>query len=313
MTRGWRRTGALLTAMLVTAAHAAAQDGGQQPRSAPVFRAGADVVTVDVSVRRDRRPVTGLTAADFELKDNGVAQQITGVAYERLPIDVTLLLDVSASVTGGVLDELRRALRLVVADLQPADRLRLITFNMGVRRLVDFGENAAGVDQALASLGGAGSSAVLDALAVALAAADSPGRRRFIVLFSDGQDSASITDPDTLLAVARRSSSTLGIVLGTGPGARPATLYGTTPSGSPPTVAGLSERLARETGGIVTTVSPGESLSASFRRLLQEFRSSYVLYFSPQGVEPGGTHTLDVQVSRPAGVEVRARRAYVWQ
>lgn len=318
MTRGSRWTCALLSATLLGAAHVAARPGAQragsqQPGSAPVFRAGADVVTVDVSVRRDRRPVTGLTAADFELLDNGVAQQITEVAYERLPIDVTLLLDVSASVTGDVLDELRRALRLVVADLQPADRLRLLTFNMGVRRLVDFGEPAAGVDQALASLRGAGSSAVLDALAVSLAAADAPGRRRFIVLFSDGQDSASITDPDTLLGLARRSSSTLGIVLGAASGARPATLNRASAAASPPTVAGLSGRLAGETGGIVTTVEPGESLSASFRRLLQEFRSSYVLYFSPQGVERGGTHTIDVRVNRPTGVEVRARRTYVWQ
>ena len=51
-------------------------------------------------MQRDRRPVTGLKAADFELLDNGVPQEITEVAYERLPIDVTFLLDVSASVTG---------------------------------------------------------------------------------------------------------------------------------------------------------------------------------------------------------------------
>ena len=78
---------------------------------APVFRAGADVVSVEASVRRERRPVIGLTAADFELLDNGVPQEITDVNYEKLPIDVTVLLDVSASVTGSALDELRRSLR----------------------------------------------------------------------------------------------------------------------------------------------------------------------------------------------------------
>ena len=136
-------------------------------RPAPIFRAGADAVTVDASVQRDRRPVIGLKAADFELLDNGVPQQITEVAYEKLPIDVTLLLDVSASVTGDVLDELRRALRQVRTDLGPGDRLRLLTFNMRVRRLVDFTQPAADIDGALASLRGAGSSAVFDA----------PGRR----------------------------------------------------------------------------------------------------------------------------------------
>jgi hypothetical protein len=46
--------------------------------------------------------------------------------------------------------------------------------------------------------------------------------------------------------------------------------------------------------------------------MLQEFRSSYVLYFTPRGVERSGAHTLEVRVKRP-GVDVRARRGYVWK
>ena len=281
-------------------------------QSAPVFRAGADAVTVDVSVQRDRRPVTGLRATDFELLDNGVPQEVTEVAYERLPIDVTLLLDVSASVTGDVLDELRRALRQVRTDLGPADRLRLLTFNMRVHRLVDFTQPASDIDGALATLRGAGSSAVFDGLTVALAAPDAPGRRRLVVLFSDGQDSSSITDPDTLLDVVKRTTPTVAIILGSTPSERPASLLKTTSALASATVGTLSERIAGETGGIVTAVKPGENLSSRFRRMIQDFRSSYVLYFTPRGVERRGAHTLEVRVNR-AGVDVRARRGYLWR
>ena len=98
----------ILGASLAVAAAglAAAPLGGSQTTTAPaqdpapVFRAGADLVTVEASVRRDRRAVVGLTAADFELLDNGVAQEISDVTYEKLPIDVTVVLDVSSSVTG---------------------------------------------------------------------------------------------------------------------------------------------------------------------------------------------------------------------
>ena len=55
-----------------------------------------------------------------------------------------------------------------------------------------------------------------------------------------------------------------------------------------------------------------DNLGSAFRRVLDDFRASYVLYFSPHGVRRGGLHTLDVRVKR-AGVDVRARRGYVWR
>jgi VWFA-related protein len=298
----------IFTATVLTVRSIAGQAPPPQDRP-PVFRAGADVVTVDTSVQHERRPLAGLKAADFELLDNGVPQEIVEVAYEKLPIDVTMLLDVSASVTGPVLDELRRAVRQVRADLTPADRLRLVTFNMSIRRLIDFNQSAADIDAALAPLHAVGSSAILDGLAVALTTAETPGRRRLIVLFSDGQDSSSISDVDTLLEVARRSTPTVAIILGSPSLERPASLLRTTTA---PTVGALSDRIASETGGMVTVVKPGENLTSKFRRALQEFRSSYVLYFTPTGVERAGVHTLDVRVKR-SGVEVRARRGYVWR
>src|SRR5687767_1205034 len=147
-----RLAGAAAVTSAAVATIAIASLSAQQPASPPaVFRANADAVSVDASVQRDRRPVVGLKAADFELLDNGVPQEITEVAYERLPIDVTFLLDVSASVTGDALDELRRALRQVRGDLGPGDRLRLLTFNMRVQRLIDFTQPGANLDEALAA------------------------------------------------------------------------------------------------------------------------------------------------------------------
>ena len=302
--------------MLLATTVVMASPSGQTPapaqQPATVFRTGADVVTVDASVQRERRPVTGLTAADFELLDNGVPQEVTEVTYEKLPIDVTLVLDVSASVTGSVLDELRRALRQVRTDLAGADRLRLLAFNMRVRRLVDFTQPSADVDLALAALRPGGSSAVFDALAVALATADAPGRRRLIVLFSDGQDSSSISDADVLLDVARRSTPTIATILASPMPERPASVLRTNASLASATVEALSDRLAAETGGMVTSVKSGETLTSKFRRMVQDFRSSYVLYFTPRGVQPAGPHTLEVRVKRP-GAEVRARRGYIWR
>ena len=306
-----------LVAGLVAIGAAALAATGQAPTApaqepAPVFRTSADVVSVEAAVRRERRPVTGLTAADFELLDNGVPQEITNISYEKLPIDVTVLLDVSASVTGSALEELRRALRQLRTDLAAQDRLRLITFDMRIRRLVDFSDPAPAADKALASIGAAGSSSIFDSLAVALTTAVAPGRRQLIVLFSDGQDSSSISDAETLLDVARRNTPTVAVVLASQSLQRPASLLRNSSKLAGATIGGLADQIASNTGGFVVAFAPGDNLSSTFRRVLEQFRASYVLYFTPRGVERVGSHSLEVRV-KGAKVEVRARSGYVWK
>jgi Ca-activated chloride channel family protein len=283
----------------------------QEPKA--TFRTGADVVAVEASVQRDKRPVTGLKTSDFELLDNGVPQQISDLSYERLPIDVTVVLDVSASVTGEVLDQLRQSVRQLKADLGPRDRLKLVAFNMQVRRLSDFEAPAAATDTAFASLSGRGSSAIFDAVAVQLALPALEARRHLIVLFTDGKDSSSISDPDTLFDVARRTTATVDIVLAsTAPERSNATPFGRSPGRPQITVGRMYEQLARETGCVVVPTTAGENLASTFRRTLADFRESYVLYFTPQGVAFSGSHTIDVRVKRD-GTDVRARRGYIWK
>jgi hypothetical protein len=55
---------------------------------------------VDVHVRDGGRPVAGLTATDFDVRDNGVRQQIRAVTFEDVPVSLLLAFDVSTSVRG---------------------------------------------------------------------------------------------------------------------------------------------------------------------------------------------------------------------
>ena len=264
---------------------------------APVFRAAADAVTVGVSVRQGNRPVTGLVIADFQLTDNGVAQAITAISYGKLPVDVTVVLDMSDSVSGAPMEQLRSAVSDLRRNLEPQDRLRIVTFNMRVRRILDLDAPPTAIDTAFAGVTPGGSSAVIDALSVAIASASQPDRRQFIVLFSDGKDSSSINTPADLLSVARATSPTVSVVM-------------TTPARS--AVHWFYNDLAAETGGTVVSLLPTDTLGGSLRRTLEQFRSSYVLTYSPSGVASAGAHAIDVRVKR-TGVEVRARRGYTMQ
>ena len=286
---------ALLVAALAYSGAALASGAAQDPASqVPAFRGHADGITVEVSVRRGTRTVGGLRLGDFELLDNGVRQSPT-LSVESLPIDVTILLDVSGSVSGPVLDQLRQSVNELRADLKAGDRLRLLVFNMRVMRLFDVDATPATIDKAFATLTPGGSSAVLDGLAVALASPVETGRRAFIVAFTDGEDSSSLISPGKLLDVARRTTPTVNTVLATSVNRGDDDVYTT---------------LAAETGGQTESLRPGERLGSAFRRLFAEYRESYVLRYAPTGVERVGTHTIDVRVNRP-GTVVRARRGYV--
>ncbi len=305
---------------------------GQTPaaQDSPLsFRGRADAVVVTAAVERGGRPLAGLKAEDFVLLDNGVRQDIATVSFQSLPIDVTVLFDVSASVTGPVISDLRRAVEALRADLGPADRLRLVTFNMRIRRETDWGATAREIDEHFAAIRPYGSSAVFDAVAAALAAPAPADRRQLVMLFSDGQDSSSITDATELFDIVRRTTPTLAVTLAQPPqapnnaiaGGRsffpapgPSLALPSLPAGvNLPLMRVDAERrstltaLAGESGGSLVAIVPGLNVPTAFRRILEQFRSSYVLHFVPSGVPAGGLHTLDVRVDRD-GATVRARR-----
>ncbi len=289
---------------------------GEMRRSARqmVFRSSTDLVTVDVSVRAGNRAVTGLTPADFEILDNGVPQEIGTLSYEKLPIDVTVGLDVSQSVSGVLLDQLRTSVRQLVADLTKQDRLKLITFNQRITRVFDFTSDMPAVGAAVTRVTASGGTSLLDAIAVALISASDTTRRQLVVMFSDGSDGHSISDEPMIAEVARRGNATLNLVRsspargrsgGGSGGARQSAARGATPAEQ------FYATLTLDTGGLVVPiVAPGGDVASTFRRLLSEFRSCYVLGFTPRGVDRGGYHTLVVRMKRPDRLEVRARRGY---
>jgi VWFA-related protein len=265
------------------------------------FRLSTDAVRVDVSVRDGAKVITGLGAKDFEVYDSGVLQNIADVSYGKLPIDVSVALDVSLSVTGPMLDSLRRAILQLMRDLGPDDRLKLLTFNMRVSRPVDFTTDPSEVERAIRAATASGGTSVWDAIAIALVSKAPPDRRQLVVLFTDGADSSSASTPAMLVDVAQRSNASVTSVL-------PAGVVQQAGRGDPQSRLLTLSKIGAETGGTVIPV--GTDLTATFKRALDEFRSSYVLHFVPRGVERHGFHVLEVKIKDKPKLAIRARRGY---
>ena len=272
----------------------------QQP-----IRVSVDAVTVDVLVLDGNRPVPGLTAPDFDLRDNGVRQQIETVVVEDVPLRVMLALDTSTSVDGQVLADLKGAASSVVDLLAPADSAALITFSHRLELRVPWSSSASALKAAIMSSRADGATALHDAAYMALTLRDANTGRRLVLLFSDGEDTIAWL-PGTYVIDAARRADAVVYAIGlqrqdrTPPGYKLDFRSGPQPPPPHENAVSLAEPflrdLTRETGGRYIDVRHSDRLRATFVEVLTEFRSRYLLTYTPKGVSEHGWHALDVRV-----------------
>ena len=280
-----------------------------------VFKVSVDGVAVDVLVTRGGRPVPGLTRNDFVLRDNGIEQRIESVMLEDVPITLLLVLDVSGSVQGDLLTQLRGAARAAAAALRPIDRLGLVTFSHRVQLQIPPPAPASALASYMETLEAAGDTSMYDAtLAVLALRQRSPGRT-LVLIFSDGEDTASWLDPRDVISAAQRSDVVLHAIVA-GPFYDPKRDHDRQAAAqrlfdTEPHLFGEAylPRLVKETGGSLHHAGAAE-LKNTFVGVIDEFRSRYVLTYVPQNVPPKGWHELDVKVTR-GGMDVQARRGYL--
>ena len=319
-----RHAACILAALMAAASLVHTQGADLQ---APTFRASTDAVRVDVSVKRNGRPLSGLTADDFEISDNGIVQRIVDLTFEKGAIDVTVALDLSRSVSGETLERLRRGVDELRRRLTSDDKLKVVTFNMRIRRILDFDEPRDGAGELVAGATAGGATSLVDTVAVLLASPAQVDRRQLIIVFSDGADTSSWVEPDALGAVAARTTPTVAFVQPVVEDVRVASTQSVSSaerSGAAPTsVAGVYRvvtpsvavippfyrQLTVDTGGQILAAN-GDTLTRAFATLLDDFRSSYVLHYTPSGVSGKGFHTLGVKVRKEGTFDIRARRGY---
>ena len=120
------------------------------PRSRPFRRARSASASTSSSPTA-AIPVAGLTAADFELRDNGVVQTIDVVDTSDIPINAVLALDTSASTEGQRQKDLIAASQALLDGLKPIDRAALTTFSHAVAPRIALTSDLSAVEAAAAA------------------------------------------------------------------------------------------------------------------------------------------------------------------
>lgn len=280
--------------------------------------------------------VPGLTAADFELLDSNVPQTIDVRPIKEQPVDVTLVLDVSGSLEGPALDALRADVQTIAKSLRPSDRVRLVTFGSTVSDLLGFqpGGGPLPVDR----IATGGLTAFYDALAAALMVDPETERPQLVFALSDGMDNTSFLDGHRIALLAGTTPATLYLALvdpnqpvrrfdnGTNPltteqsaveyAEKNGSVYegfsvvrrSAGPFMGPPDATALKSAVARTGGAFYDKVH--DSLPDRFSKALEDFRSGYLLSYTPAGVPAPGWHEIVVRTKNHR-YTVRARGGYM--
>jgi VWFA-related protein len=288
-------------------------------------REQAAPILVNVAVTRAGAPVDGLAAADFVIRDSGVAQSAALVPPGTVPVSLLLAFDTSASVRGSALEDLKAAAHAAVAALGPRDEAALLTFSQNVTLRAGWTSTRVALEQAIDGLTGQGLTALSDGVLAALAMGGKPDTRRLVLFFTDGDDTSSWTSPPAIVQAARRSGAVIAAVTLDTPGHSTAEITKLLEARKPgdkfpgdvmswmtlqPSLyrGALLPLLAIDTGGDMVRAADTVRLRTALPALVTAFSRRYVLRYTPTGVAATGWHPLQIEVTN--GGDVSARSGY---
>jgi hypothetical protein len=286
--------------------------GGQS--APPVFRVAADAVAVNVSVKRGKVPVLGLTEADFRLYDNDVQQHVAAVSMGAVPLDVSIVVDLSSSIAWEDVDTPREIVRRLVALLSPSDRFRVLLMGNSVVQAVPWQPAGPPDTSKIQPMPGL-ITLITDSVLLALSHHADPDRRHLVVALTDGIEQCSLASGDTLRRGAERSAAVFHWVSVQGP--QHEKFYKGVTSfcknrAEPADIGKVLTDATRLTGGSVVTTGVSENVTGitnSFNAILDDFRRSYIVHYEPEGVPRNGWHRLRVELQEK-GLTVRTRPGY---
>jgi Ca-activated chloride channel family protein len=286
----------------------------QQPpapqRQQPSFRAGVDLVSLNVTVTDGTtRYVTDLVQEDFNVYEDGVKQEVTFFNRTNLPIALALLLDTSASMEAK-LGTAQEAAIGFSRKLRSQDLAEVIDFDSRVVILQNFTNSVGELEAAIRKTSAGGSTSLYNAVYIALkdlkkvvARNVDEIRRQAIVVLSDGEDTSSLLPFEEVLDLAKRSETAIYSI-------------GLRSEGPSTSSRGFKEaefvlrQFSQETGGRSFFPNQIGDLSNIYGQIADELSSQYTVgYTSRNPKRDGSWRRLVVRVNRPS-LTARTKQGY---
>ena len=285
------------------------QSVGGQEKPQQVFRAGVEVVSLNVTVSDNTgRYVTDLEQTDFSVFEDGAKQELTYFNKSNLPIALSLLIDSSASMEQRMENAQEAAIGFA-RTIRPQDLAQVVDFDSRVEIRLGFTNNIENLEKAIRSTSPGGSTALHNAVYISLkelakVKAKDPDeiRRQAIIVLSDGEDTSSLVSFEEVLELAKRSETAIYTI-----GLQPRETSA---------LRGFREaefvlrQLAQETGGRSFFANRVEDLKGVYAQIADELSSQYSMgYASKNPRRDGAFRRVVVQVNRP-NTTARTKRGY---
>jgi len=274
------------------------QQPAPQEGKVPTIRVQTRLVNLAVNVAdMNGAPIGGLGKDDFEITEDGKPQKIAYFEKESsTPLSIVLAIDASESVLRDERLEKNAAKHFVNALLRDQDELDLMDFSDTVREIVPFTNQKKRIESGLNELQRGDETALYDAIFLASErlsqTKNEAGRRRVVVVITDGEDTAKRSRYGQALEEAQRAGAMIYSIIivpvwedaGRNTGGEHALI-----------------QMAHDTGGKYFYVEDKKDLEPAFERVSDDLRTQYVLgYYAPQRGGDDGFRSVRVRMKDPA-------------
>jgi len=314
----------LTTAVSVASASETAAKVETLPADPSALRIETTLVIVPVmAMDKDGKYLPGLAAADFEVYEDGIKQEISDFGGAETPIHVALVLDVSGS-TRFKLEDIQDAALDFVEQLRPQDRVMVVSFDQEVRVDAEFTNERKKLMRAILRTRTGGGTRVQDALDLTLTERlDKIQGRKAVVVFTDGVDTSSRLASWQDVTERVEESGVVVYPVRYNTQADVTSLFIASPA-TPNAKNDGRNRIVKEyeqaaqrlknlsavSGGRYYEVGTIGDTNQAFANIAEELRRHYWLgYYPADTARDGKYHKIRVVVGKPEAI-IRARQGY---
>lgn len=286
------------------------------PAPTATFRSGVDLVALNVVVTdSDKKYVTGLAPTDFAVYEDGVQQDVSFFGASGVPLDLAILLDTSASMTGKM-GIVQQAASGFLATLRADDRAMIVDIKDATKVLFPLGDDFGGARAAIMTTVPQGGTALYNGAYLTLKElvkqrrANTDVRRQAIVVLTDGDDTASLISYDDLMDLAKQSGIAIYTItlrskfLVTQATQRGHSYFSQSEYGM--------KALAQETGARSFFPMDVSELHGIYSAIAEELATQYAIGYSSKNPKADGAYRrVIVRVTDRPGAQTRTRAGYL--